>query len=122
MRRRRPFGVGQGLDEILFGVAAGVVAFEEGGDLRMVCGGALARQQDGAARKTGFECVQGGSGFSRFGCGAGAELGVGLVGDEARFAGLLGGVGHLMALLRWKWLIRGGAPGMNLADSSRGGS
>jgi hypothetical protein len=44
-----PFGVGQGLDEILFGVAAGGVALEEGSDMRLVSGGVVARQQDGAA-------------------------------------------------------------------------
>ena len=53
-----PIGIGNGLREAAFFVGSRSKAGEGAVEMRLVCGGVFAREQDGAAREPGLDCVQ----------------------------------------------------------------
>ncbi len=79
MRRRTPFGVGDGLDESVLGIVGGRVAFEVAVEMLLIGESVVDREEDGMTGEAGFDGVERGFGLTFGAGGAGRVLGVGAV-------------------------------------------
>ncbi len=77
--KQTPFGIGERLDERVFGVGAGLLFGEEAPDVLFVRSSIITRQQNGAASESGFDGVEGRN-RAAFRCfGTGRELRIRLI-------------------------------------------
>ena len=86
-----PFGIGDGLGEMLLNVVGGGEFGVDHGDDGLVGGDVVGGQEDGAAGSPGFHGVMGRDFFTCRRGRAGAHLGVGPVGVELGFGDVVGG-------------------------------
>jgi len=80
-----PFGVGNGLHQEGLANADGVEFFDLLGQVLLIGGGILAREQDRAAGETCFDSIQAGAGFALGRARPGGKLGVSAIRSEASF-------------------------------------